>query len=214
MAGGLSHFTLEGGPDVPDTTYSVLDLRTQLGCAICGKTPIMARGWCAGHYKRWHRYGDPLKGGTDWGAAQRWLEAALTYEGDECLLWPFAADTHGVIRVNGALVQAHRELLVRATGENPPDLEACHNCGNGLCCNLAHLRWDTHAGNMADTIAHGTSTRGEKNARHKLKEPEVRRIKAVLAAGSESLTGLAARHGVTLSAISSIKHGRTWGWVK
>lgn len=31
-------------------------------CSICGE-PVKARGWCAAHYQRWCRHGDPFVGG-------------------------------------------------------------------------------------------------------------------------------------------------------
>lgn len=184
-------------------------------CTVEGCTrKIFARRMCGSHYRRWWRHGDPLKGSTDHGAVQRWLTAALALETDDCILFPFAAKRgRGVVRVGEKLQQAHRYVLAMATGVDHLDLEAAHECGNGACCNKRHLRWDTHAGNMADTIAHGTSTRGEKNARHKLKTHEVRRIKTALKRGASRHT-LAREHGVSDSAIHLIAQERNWGWLK
>lgn len=49
-------------------------------------------------------------------------------------------------------MRAHRLALVMATGEDPPDKEACHapTCTTSLCCNDAHLRWGTREENEAD----------------------------------------------------------------
>ena len=50
-----------------------------------------ARGWCWAHYLRWRRHDDPLAGVTPNGEPERFFrETVLTYQGDECLPWPFA----------------------------------------------------------------------------------------------------------------------------
>lgn len=49
---------------------------------------------------------------------------------------------------------AHRVALIFATGEAPPELDACHRCDNTLCCNNErHLFWGTHRENMRDYAA-------------------------------------------------------------
>lgn len=78
--------------------------------------------------------------------------------------WPWTGATtrsrpstppYGYIQIGGRgsrVVRAHRLALVIATGEDPPEFEACHApaCTTSLCCNEAHLRWGTRAENEAD----------------------------------------------------------------
>lgn len=53
------------------------DERKKKACSVkdCPR-PLLRRGWCAAHYWRWHKYGDPLAGGpfrAIRGTGNRWL---------------------------------------------------------------------------------------------------------------------------------------------
>jgi transposase-like protein len=65
---------------------------------------------------------------------------------------------------------------------------------------------------MADMVANGNSTRGEKNARAILTEDSVREIKQRLQAG-ESVSALAREFNVAQPTISNIKTGTTWSYI-
>jgi hypothetical protein len=76
---------------------------------------------------------------------------------DECLIYPFKRYTNGYggTWVDGIETYAHRHMCKTKHGEPPtPEHEAAHRCGNGKrgCINPNHLRWATHAENMADTV--------------------------------------------------------------
>jgi hypothetical protein len=49
----------------------------------------------------------------------------------------------------------HRLVLEAFTGPCPQGMEACHNDGDPGNNAIGNLRWDTHASNIADVIAHG-----------------------------------------------------------
>lgn len=91
---------------------------------------------------------------------------AANYRGDDCLEWPYARGTNGYghVHVDGITTTAHRVVLTLHRGDPPdPTLEAVHApivCHNPGCVNPRHLRWATHAENMADTIIDGTNTGG------------------------------------------------------
>jgi hypothetical protein len=87
----------------------------------------------------------------------QWIERHTSFEGDECLIYPFKryVNGYGGTRVDGIETYAHRHMCRKKHGEPPtPEHEAAHKCGNGNlgCINPNHLRWATHAENMADTV--------------------------------------------------------------
>lgn len=88
----------------------------------------------------------------------QWIERhAATFDSDECLIYPFKryVNGYGGTWVNSVETYAHRHMCKVAHGDAPsPDHEAAHSCNNGKkgCINPKHLRWATHAENMADTV--------------------------------------------------------------
>lgn len=149
------------------TTLSEAEMAHSRICTIpgCGKRE-MARGWCNNHYYRWKRNGDPLGGGTAMRAAVGYFrETVLTYEGNDCLTWPYARDQNGYgrLRINGRLGRVGRLVCEAVYGPPPPGkYAAAHSCGKGHegCANPNHLSWKTYAENEADKMAHGTYYRG------------------------------------------------------
>ena len=179
----------------------------------CGKL-ARTRGLCIAHYRRWQRYGDASCGGVSRGALMNWLNANAGYAGDECLFWPFGKkeDGRGCVRFRGRTYVASRVMCTIAHGE-PRDqsMEAAHSCGNGhlSCCNPRHLRWATKAENMADAIAHGTTSRGSRHGASKLSAEDVERIKN----STETGVNLARSFGVSTSTICGIRRERKWKWL-
>lgn len=54
-----------------------------------------AKGFCDQHYRRNLKYGSPTGGRpTMNGDLQRWLDKHVSYDGLECLIWPFAITEH------------------------------------------------------------------------------------------------------------------------
>lgn len=133
-------------------------------CAIedCGN-PVKGRGWCKMHYARWRRHGDPLFTLTAAdGEPERFLrETVLAHNGAGCLIWPYTRDGYGYGRIwwGGKMESVHRIVCERADGP-PCGREVAHECGNGHlgCVSPLHVRWKTHAENMADKARHGTNT--------------------------------------------------------
>jgi hypothetical protein len=95
------------------------------------------------------------------GAALKYFhEVVMTYEGDECLIWPFSTTTgYGQLRFEGR-PQLVPRLVCEKTHGPPPDpaWHAAHSCGRGDkgCVAKAHLRWKSPADNEADKKVHGT----------------------------------------------------------
>lgn len=188
-------------------------------CAIdgCGRI-ARGRGWCGLHYKRWYKFGDPLKTAhATNGAPLKWLhETALAYSGEHCLAWPFGkSGGYGRIYVDGKATYAHRVICEAVHGPAPEGRnDAAHSCGNGHlgCVNPAHLSWKTRAGNQADRLRHGTDLRGERHYAAKLTEAAVREIR--LLAPAHSINEIGRLYQVSPAAIHSIVNGENWGWLE
>lgn len=102
--------------------------------------PRIARGWCAMHYQRWKKYGDP--------------ETVLQIQGDDqtrfwskvcktanCWLWTDALDKdgYGKFRLGSASKRAHRIAWEFDHGEVPDGLTLDHLCRVRSCVNPMHL---------------------------------------------------------------------------
>ena len=127
-------------------------------------------GYCAMHYSRLRKHGDPL-GGPPFRARKGeiglFFEKAITYTGDDCLPWPFARNSagYGHFSHKGKDKLASRHVCEAVNGNAPKDLpEAAHTCGNGHmgCVNGRHLAWKDRSGNASDMTIHGTSQSGAK----------------------------------------------------
>jgi hypothetical protein len=171
------------------------------------------------HYLRLWRYGDPLKRHrTPNGEAVSYLfETVLNYDGDECLIWPYARDFagYGKVAIDGKIKTVSRVVCADANGEPPsPRHEAAHLCGKGHmgCVAKAHLAWKLPKENHADKIAHGTHLRGEKQNGAKLTEAHVREIRKLYKHTSQYKLGEI--FGVSRGCIKDIVLGNTWSWLK
>jgi len=126
-------------------------------CAICGD-PVWGRGLCQKHWKRWRRHGDPAKTVmAPHGAPLAFLEQALAYEGNDCTLWPYGTDKAGYGSISGRT--ASNLMCEMAHGPAPagkPD--SMHKCHVKLCITKRHLKWASHAENMASGNKHSIST--------------------------------------------------------
>ncbi len=87
---------------------------------------------------------------------------------DTCWLWTGAKfrKDYGAFRSKGKIRHAHRYSYELAHGVELTDIQQVlmHTCDNPPCVNPAHLRLGTHADNVADMIAKGRNSRGEKHA--------------------------------------------------
>lgn len=192
------------------------DMADQFICKIddCGK-PAKAKGWCSAHYERWRKHGDPLRGGplgTPDGEPQRYfVEVVLPYEGDDCLIWPYAKDSNGYgqMHLDGRVHYITRLACAEVHGPAPTDRhQAAHSCGNGhdSCCNPHHLRWATVQENHADKKEHGTFTPPPKVT--KLSASQVHEIRSLK--GKMTQREIAKIYGVGHAAIGAIHRGKTW----
>lgn len=182
----------------------------------CDKQAI-ARGWCRHHYDKWKR---PRKSEADRSAEFRLnylSDTVMSYEGRDCLIWPFGRDGkgYGRLSIKGRSYIVSRMVCREVHGEPPtPQHEAAHSCGKGHegCVNPHHLSWKTRLENKADSIAHGTHVRGHKHRLAKLTEDKVRLIRSEITRGQKQSV-IAQKYGVSRGTISDVSSGRHWGWL-
>ena len=153
---------------------------------------------------------------TKRGEARRFFDSAASYDGDECLIWPFATAGrgYGCIGVGGTTRYVHRLICEKAHGPPPsPRHDAAHSCGNGHlgCVTKRHLAWKTRSENMNDTIAHGTHNRGARHGLSRLTEDKVREIRSLV--GSVTQVAIAARFGICPQHVNDIVHRKRWAWL-
>lgn len=90
----------------------------------------------------------------------------------------------------------HRLVLQAFVGPCPGGMECLHGDGNPRNNRLPNLRWGTRRENRVDMIRHGRSGR-------KLSDEQVAWIRWLHARGA-SLTGIAAKYGVSVSTVHDI----------
>lgn len=141
------------------------------------------------------------------------LVKAMEYEGDDCLLWPYARNDQGYpqFRRGKTIHYAHRVICERVHGQPGDKLEAAHSCNRGKdgCINKRHLSWKTHAGNMADKKVHGTQVRGAAQNGAKLTDDAVLEIRA----SNLSNVEISRRYGISHAQVSRIKNYQRWQWL-
>lgn len=196
------------------TGYPLLTPKAPRRCAISGCDNLAnSRGMCRKHYTRWQRTGDPVGKRSRPSPVRDYFEKTiLTYEGKECLFWPFAKDQNGYGRLGKKA--AHRLVCEAHNGPPPsPESQAAHSCGNGHmgCVAKFHLSWKTCKQNMQDKVLHGKSARGEKHPMNILSKEQVLEIRSLK--GEMSQKDIASLYGVSRSTIGLIHTSKNWKWL-
>lgn len=114
---------------------------------------------------------------------------------------------------------AHRLVIEAFVGLRPSTShEVAHNNGSRVDNHWTNLRWALRKDNHADIQVHGTSVKGEKNGRSKIKAEDVAFIRSEYRAIKErmstrSLSDLEGMFGLHRSTIIDIAKGRAWSHV-
>jgi hypothetical protein len=116
--------------------------------------------------------------------------------------------------------RAHRIAWALTHGDIPDGVLVCHKCDNPKCVNPGHLFLGDHIANQRDKMDKGRAKwspngrrewpKGQETPTAKLTDEDVRAILMALERGGISGSELARIYGVTRSAISLIRQGKTW----
>jgi len=145
------------------------------------------------------------------GSVPAWISEHLSYQGTDCLSWPFGKDAYGYgsVRLNGKAVGAHVRILTLTQGPRPsPHHDAAHECGHGHlgCVNPHHLTWKTRSENQLDKTRH--QSHGDYR-KYKLGPEQVLEIYARANAGELGRV-LAEEFKIARCTIYLIKNGKKW----
>lgn len=119
---------------------------------------------------------------------------------------------YGVVSFNGKKYMAHRLSLELSVGKPEGNLMALHSCDNPSCINPMHLRWGTHAENMADMVKRNR-TNAPKGINHyaaTISEEVAAKIKF----DKRPCSAVAEEFDVSCSIVSKIRTGSKWKCIK
>jgi len=185
-------------------------------CTIKGcSNKHLARGWCAKHYSRWQRFGDPNY--TVIAASDLTLEDKLRWHGwtvTESGCWEFdggkSKGGYGALTLNNHNIKAHRVAYELWVGPIPEGLVVRHFvCDNPPCINPDHLRVGTTKDNSQDMVraGRGYKVKGSLRSNSKLTELEALAIKNNTTNTQKQLAKL---YGISASVVCSIRTGTSW----
>lgn len=80
---------------------------------------------------------------------------------ESCWLWNGATRGrgYGCLKVDGKVIDSHRQSYILTKGEIPEGLFVCHTCDNKLCVNPEHLFLGTRQDNIDDAQVKGLLAR-------------------------------------------------------
>lgn len=148
------------------------------------------------------------------GKAIAFLRAHVSFDGPDCLIWPFFRDAEGYGRFGYdgiPMLKAHRWMCEAVHGPAPsPDHHAAHECNNGHlgCIHPKHVFWKTHAENTDDFVKAGRKV--ERKGRHprKLSHEQVNIL--LNPPADKTIVQLAEEFGITYRHAKKVRQGISW----
>lgn len=108
---------------------------------------------------------------TKRGAPMRFLRDAIASDTDDCIIWPFCLAAGYARMTHAGEPRQVSHVILETRGDEPPteiDHErgplALHSCDDSACVNPRHIRWGTHAENMAEWCRRGRGLRRAREA--------------------------------------------------
>lgn len=184
-------------------------------CATCGKTfmryPMNATRAAKPQYCSQDCVSVVLKERAERNEFERLMKRIKKGDDNQCWEWQGRRDPRGYGRIDigGRPMLAHRIAFRFANGYECENV--CHSCDNPPCCNPSHLWPGNPKLNAEDREVKGrgihvTPKPGELNPASKLTEEQARYILA----STKTLRALAAKFGVSATAIRYVRIGRNW----
>ena len=194
-------------------------------CEKCGKTFETLRQYVARGQMRYCSRECAAPGRTR-PEKERFWEKVDVRGPDECWPWVGAIQQQGYgiftafvdeTCTKRQTIGAHVYAWKTINGPMPKGFQGNHTCDNPPCCNPSHVYAGTKKQNTADAMVRNhmkelltpERTQGEKNAKAKLTEEQVREIRAISLQGT-SYVALAKIYGVDRKTIKDIRWGLTW----
>ena len=139
-------------------------------------------------------------------------------EPNECWNWKLSPtpNGYGLYASGGKIYRTQRFAYLHSNGLNTHKLtkheKITTTCGNNLCCNPAHLKYNKMQDVWNKIKEDGTMTCGSKHAMSKMTEQDVRDIRAryVSRSNVDGYAGIGKDYGVTPGCIRDIMIGKTW----
>ncbi len=181
-------------------------------CSINGcNSDLYQSKYCSKHYKRWYRYGDPLRERPT--VIERFFDKIELIPFSSCWYWMghLDKDGYGSMKIKKKVVRAHRYSYAVHNGPILDGRIIMHSCDNPSCVNPSHLSAGTNAENSRDMVKKGRTNApyGESAHNSKLKNTDVIKIKELSVALSQSK--IARIFCIDQSSVSRIISGKRWG---
>lgn len=205
-------FKKRGSPD------DYLGCHVERFCSIDGCGEIVdAKGLCGKHYKRLLKHGSPDERKHNHAPVEvrfwRYVEKT-----ENCWIWTGRSrNKKGYGQLGGGgrgadHILAHRLSYQMHHGPIPDGMVVMHSCDNPSCVNPDHLRTGTQSENILEAFSKGRKNAkpphvfGDSCGASRLKETEAIEVLK----SNEPTKMLAAKYGVSKSAIERVRNGKTW----